>query len=56
MRVVDYFPADSHPPIVYPVAVSAHARPAARQFVEFLQSAAAQEAFKKYGFQEPPKR
>lgn len=56
VRVVDYFPADSHPPIVYPVAVSAHARPAARQFVEFLQSAAAQEAFKKYGFQEPPKR
>lgn len=56
VRVVDYFPADSHPPIVYPVAVTAQARPAARRFVEFLQSAAAQEAFRKYGFQEPPKR
>ena len=56
VRVVDFFPADSHPPIVYPVAVTAKARPAARQFVEFLQSAPAQEAFKKYGFQEPPKR
>jgi molybdate transport system substrate-binding protein len=56
VRVVDFFPADSHPPIVYPLAVTAKARPAARQFVEFLQSAPAQEAFKKYGFQEPPKR
>ena len=53
VRVVDFFPADSHPPIVYPVAVTAQARPAARQFVDFLQSAPAQEAFKKYGFQEP---
>jgi molybdate transport system substrate-binding protein len=51
VRIVDFFPADSHPPIVYPVAVAAHAGPAARQFVEFLQSAPAQEAFKKYGFQ-----
>jgi molybdate transport system substrate-binding protein len=56
VRIVDFFPADSHPPIVYPVAVTAQAQPAARQFVEFLQSAAAREAFKKYGFQEPPKR
>jgi molybdate transport system substrate-binding protein len=56
VRIVDFFPADSHPPIVYPIAVTAEARPAARQFVEFLQSAAAQEAFKKYGFQEPAKR
>lgn len=56
VRVVDYFPADSHPAIVYPVAVTAQARPAARQFVEFLQSAPAQEAFRKFGFQDPPKR
>jgi len=56
VRVVDFFPADSHPPIVYPVAVTAQARPAARQFIDFLQSAPAQQAFKKYGFQDPPKR
>ena len=56
VRVVDFFPAGSHPPIVYPVAVAAQARPAARQFIDFLQSAPAQEAFKKYGFQDPPKR
>jgi molybdate transport system substrate-binding protein len=56
VRIVDFFPEDSHPPIVYPVAVTAHARPAAKQFVEFLQSAPAQEIFKKYGFQTAPQR
>jgi molybdate transport system substrate-binding protein len=56
VRIVDFFPADSHSPIVYPVAVTSKARPAARQFVEFLQSAPAQEIFKKYGFQTNPVR
>ena len=56
VRIVDFFPEDSHPPIVYPVAVTAHARPAAKQFLEFLQSAPAQEIFKKYGFQTVPQR
>src|SRR5687768_10082889 len=56
VRVVDFFPADSHPPIVYPVTLTVSARPAARQFIDFLQSAPAHEAFKKYGFQDPPKR
>jgi molybdate transport system substrate-binding protein len=56
VRVVDFFPADSHPPIVYPVAATASAHPAARQFVEFLQSASAQDIFKKYGFQTTPQR
>jgi molybdate transport system substrate-binding protein len=51
VRVVDFFPADSHPPIVYPVAVTAQARPTARQFIDFLQSSAAQNTFEKYGFQ-----
>jgi molybdate transport system substrate-binding protein len=56
VRVVGFFPADSHPPILYPVAVTAQARPAARELVGFLQSATAQAAFKKYGFTEPSKR
>ena len=56
VRVVALFPADSHPPILYPVAVTAQARPAARELVEFLQSPTAHEAFKKYGFTEPSKR
>jgi molybdate transport system substrate-binding protein len=56
VRIVDFFPADSHPPILYPVAVTAHAHPQSRQFVEFLQSAPAQEAFRKYGFMPIPQR
>lgn len=56
VRIVDFFPAGSHAPIVYPVAVTALARPAARQFVEFLQGAAARSAFEKYGFQKPLRR
>jgi molybdate transport system substrate-binding protein len=56
VRVVDFFPADSHPPIVYPVAVTAQARAAARQFVDFLQGSAAQNAFEKHGFQKTSQR
>jgi molybdate transport system substrate-binding protein len=56
VRIVDFFPEDSHSPIVYPVAVTATARPAAKQFVEFLQSVPAQEIFQKYGFQTTPPR
>jgi molybdate transport system substrate-binding protein len=56
VRVVDFFPADSHAPIVYPVAVTAQARPAAGQFIDFLQSSAAQNAFQKYGFQKSSQR
>jgi molybdate transport system substrate-binding protein len=55
VRVVDFFPANSHPPIVYPVAVTATARPAARPFVDFLDSASARQVFKRHGFQGPPK-
>jgi ABC-type Fe3+ transport system substrate-binding protein len=56
VRIVDFFPEDSHLPIVYPVAVTAHARPAARQFIEYLQSSPAQATFKKYGFQTAPQQ
>jgi molybdate transport system substrate-binding protein len=56
VRVVDFFPADSHPPIVYPVAVTAQARPSAVQFIDFLRSSAAQNAFEKYGFQKAMQR
>jgi molybdate transport system substrate-binding protein len=56
VRVVDFFPADSHPPIVYPVATTGQARAGARTFVDFLQTAPAQDIFKKYGFQTTPQR
>jgi molybdate transport system substrate-binding protein len=56
VRIVDVFPSSSHTPINYPVATTVSSRPGAARFVEFLASTPAQEAFKKHGFQPPPKR
>jgi len=45
-------PIENGPKIIYPVAIvkeSKH-KAAARDFVSYLQSAAAKDAFKKYGF------
>jgi molybdate transport system substrate-binding protein len=51
VEVVARFPEDSHPPIVYPVAlVAASTNPDARAFLEYLRSAAATAAFEKQGF------
>jgi molybdate transport system substrate-binding protein len=50
VRVVDMFPATSHPPIVYPIALTSNAQPAAAKFVTFLESPAADAVFKAYGF------
>jgi len=51
VRVVGTFPADSHPPIVYPVAVVSGAKiPEAMQFLVFLRSPEARWVFEKYGF------
>ncbi|HVJ41112.1 MAG TPA: molybdate ABC transporter substrate-binding protein [Dongiaceae bacterium] len=57
VRVVDTFPEDSHPPIVYPIAITKTA--AARQdggaaqaqtYYDYLHSSEAAAVFKKYGF------
>lgn len=51
VRVVGTFPADSHPPIVYPVAVvTGHDRPAVASFMAFLGSPEAREIFRRFGF------
>lgn len=51
VRVAGVFPADSHAPISYPVAVvAAHDAPAARAFVQFLDSPPAHEVFRRLGF------
>lgn len=51
VRVVATFPADSHPPIVYPVArTAASTHPQARDFVEWLASPAAAAIFRRHGF------
>ncbi|HEY1900141.1 MAG TPA: molybdate ABC transporter substrate-binding protein [Steroidobacteraceae bacterium] len=55
VRIVADFPADSHDPIVYPVATTAAAHGGAGDFVKFLLSPTAQAIFAKYGFDPAPK-
>ena len=43
-------PADSHPPILYPFAAIAAAKPQAARYLAFLRSAAAKNVFERYGF------
>lgn len=51
VSVVATFPAESHPPIVYPAAVTAEStNPAAPAFLEFLSSAAVRPLFQRQGF------
>jgi molybdate transport system substrate-binding protein len=51
VRVVDTFPAASHPPILYPVAVLTSSRSsAAKPFLGFLRSAPARATWENYGF------
>jgi molybdate transport system substrate-binding protein len=50
VKIVGLFPADSHPPITYPVALTATANPAAAQYISFLRSQTARAIFEKYGF------
>ncbi len=54
LGVAATFPADSHDPIRYPVAVTTHASvPEATEFMAFLHSEPAQDVFKHYGFTPP---
>jgi molybdate transport system substrate-binding protein len=50
VKIVGTFPADSHPPIIYPVAATATAKPEARQYLDYLRSSAAKAVFERYGF------
>jgi molybdate transport system substrate-binding protein len=51
VRVVATFPADSHPPIIYPFALTADTKnPAAPKFLTFLRSDRARPIFEKQGF------
>jgi molybdate transport system substrate-binding protein len=51
VRIVATFPADSYPPIVYPVALLATTNAAAaKPLVDFLRSPAAGPTWQKYGF------
>jgi molybdate transport system substrate-binding protein len=50
VKVVGTFPADSHPPIVYPVAATTTAKPEAKAYLDYLHSAAAKSVLERYGF------
>ncbi len=51
VKVIGVFPADSHKPILYPVAVTASStNPDAKAFFDFLGSDAAAPAYRKQGF------
>lgn len=51
VRIVGIFPENSHPPIVYPVAlVAGNKTAAAEAFIAFLRTAEAKTIFQKYGF------
>lgn len=50
VKIVGTFPEGSHPPVTYPVAATANAKPEAAAYLNFLRSAAAKAVFEKYGF------
>jgi len=51
VRVVDTFPPNSHPPIIYPAALVASSKStAAKPLLDYLRSAPAGSVWEKYGF------
>ena len=51
VKIVGVFPEDTHPPIIYPVALTADSKnPEAAKLLEFLESPAAKPFFEKQGF------
>lgn len=51
VKIVDEFPEDTHPPILYPISVTSHGGADAQKFEDFVRSKPAREIFKKYGFE-----
>jgi molybdate transport system substrate-binding protein len=50
VKIVGTFPANSHPPIIYPVAATTTARAEASDYLAFLRTSASKFIFEKYGF------
>ncbi|MBI3514570.1 MAG: molybdate ABC transporter substrate-binding protein [Proteobacteria bacterium] len=51
VKIVGRFPPNTHPPILYPIAVTASSRhPGAADYLAFLKSPAARPVFEKHGF------
>ena len=50
VKMVGVFPENTHPPILYPVALVKDARPQARSFLSYLSAPASRAVFEKDGF------
>ena len=50
VKIVGTFPENTHPPIVYPAAMTVNAKPEAQKFFQFLLSGTALVFFERYGF------
>jgi molybdate transport system substrate-binding protein len=50
VKIVGTFPANSHPPIIYPVAATTTAKPETPNYLAFLRSSASKAILEKYGF------
>lgn len=50
VKIVGTFPDGSYPPVIYPAAATTNAKPAASDYLRFMQSSAAKGIFEKYGF------
>jgi molybdate transport system substrate-binding protein len=50
VKVVATFPQDSYPPVIYPFASTATAKPESADYLIFVRSAASKTIFEKYGF------
>jgi molybdate transport system substrate-binding protein len=50
VKIVAAFPAGSHPPIIYPIALTVKASPAAAAFLDYIKSAKAAPFFEAQGF------
>lgn len=50
VKIVGVFPDSAYPPVTYPAAATANAKPAAARYVQFLRTSAAKAIFEKYGF------
>jgi molybdate transport system substrate-binding protein len=50
VKIVGTFPDGSHPPVTYPVAVTAKAKPEAISYLDFLRTPTVKTIFETYGF------
>ena len=51
VKIVGTFPANSHPPILYPIAATTAASANGVKFADFVRNKESREIFKKYGFE-----